>query len=92
MKTYFAHLTDYRRINGSNYGNPNYEVSLETETGDFEIRRSSSNSAWCYALDRSWIGKTVTYTLTRAGRIDTMKLTTLEDTFVDKVLMKEATR
>lgn len=29
MKTYFAHLTGYTRINGSNYGNPNYEVSLE---------------------------------------------------------------
>lgn len=87
MRTYFAHLTGYERINGSVNGNPNYQVSLETETGDYEIRRSSSDSAWCYAFSPSWVGKTVTYTLTRSGRIDTMKLTTLEDTFIDKVLM-----
>ena len=93
MKKYFAHLTDYRRINSSNYGNPNYEVSLETETGEFEIRRSSSNSAWCYGIGSDWIGKTVVYTLTRSGRIDTMKKAELNDVFVDKVLFpKEATQ
>lgn len=91
MKKYFAHLTGYTRINSSSYGNPNYEVSLETETGEFEIRRSSSNSSWCYGISGDWVGKTVVYTLTRAGRIDTMKKAELNDVFVDKVLFpKEA--
>ena len=75
MKLQFAKLLNVERLNNSVYGNPNYSVTLELGDGNTVIIRSSSNSAWCYAYDTSWLGKTVSYTTTRSGRIDFMKLT-----------------
>lgn len=86
MKMQFAKLLSRERINGSNLGNPNYKVTLELGDGTIEVLRSSSNSSWCYSIGDHWNGKTVTYTTTRAGRIDYMAVTTLHDVFADPIL------
>ena len=81
----YAKLLDMQRINGSNLGNPNYSVTLEMGDGSIETMRSSSNSSWCYSINSDWIDKTITYTTTRAGRIDYMQVTTLHDIFSDPI-------
>ena len=89
MVELFAKLLNVERLNNSVYGNPNYSVTLELGDGNTVIIRSSSNSAWCYAYDTSWLGETVSYTTTRSGRIDFMKLTDLNDVFVDEIMKME---
>ena len=89
MKLQFAKLLNVERLNNSVYGNPNYSVTLELGDGNTITTRSSSNSAWCYAYDTSWLGKTVSYTTTRSRRIDFMKLTDLNDVFVDEIMKIE---
>lgn len=82
----YATLRDYRRINGSVNGNPNYEVTLEMGDGTIEVLRSSSDSSWCYALGYDWQNKAMAYTMTRAGRINYMKKLELIDVFADPIL------
>lgn len=82
----FAKLISYDRINGSVNGNPNYDVTLEDGNGDYIYTRSSSDSSWCYGINGKWLNKTVSYTTTKSGRINYMKLTTIEDTFADPIL------
>ena len=82
----YATLIDMQRINGSNLGNPNYQVTLAMGDGTTEALRSSSNSSWCYGISSQWINRTVTYTTTRSGRIDYMQVTTLDDIFTDPIL------
>lgn len=82
----YAKLLDMQRINNSNLGNPNYSVTLKMGDGTIETLRSSSNSSWCYGISGGWIGRTITYTTTRAGRIDWMQVTTLHDIFSDPIL------
>lgn len=86
MTKLYAKLISYERINGSVYGNPNYNVTLEDGNGDYIYTRSSSDASWCYGIDHTWLDKTVTYTTTRAGRIDYMQVTTLHDIFTDPIL------
>lgn len=78
-----ATLRDYRRLNNSVNGNPNYELTLEMGDGTLETLRSSSDCSWCYALGNNWMGKPVAYTMTRAGRINYMKKLELTDVFAD---------
>lgn len=82
----YATLRDYRRINGSVNGNPNYEVTLEMGDGTFETLRSSSDCSWCYAIGSNWENKPVAYTVTRAGRINYMKKLELTDVFADPMM------
>ena len=92
MKLQFAKLLNVERLNNSVYGNPNYSVILELGDGNTVITRSSSNSAWCYSYDTSWLDKTVSYTTTRSGRIDSMKPTDLNDIFVDEIMKETEAR
>ena len=82
----YATLRDYRRINNSVNGNPNYAVTLEMGDGTFETLRSSSDCSWCYALGSNWENKPVAYTTTRAGRINYMKKLELTDILADPIL------
>lgn len=84
----FATLIRYERINGSNLGNPNYRVVLDDGKGLLYLR-SSSNCSWCYGINDTWVNKTVSYHTTKSERIDYMSVTTLEDTFTDKILNRE---
>ena len=88
MKYNYATLVNARRINASTYGNPNYELTLDPGDGMLFLARSSSDSSWCYAYDECiWMNKSVRYTTTRAGRIDTMEPLKIEHTFTDKELI-----
>jgi len=82
----FATLKGIERLNGSINGNPNYRVILDSGNGECFTLRSSSDNSWCYGIDHSWIGKTVSYATTRNNRVNYMRLTTIEDTFTDKLL------
>ena len=86
MQVNYATLVDMQRLNNSNMGNPNYSVTLKLGDGTPVTLRSSANSSWCYALGGHWLGKSVTYHTTKAGRIDMIHPTTLHDTFVDPIL------
>jgi len=83
----FAKLVSVERLNNSVNGNPNYKIILDDSSGELIRTRSSSDCSWCYGYSDSWIGKTITYHMTRAGRIDYMQLTKIEDTFTDKQLI-----
>lgn len=86
----YAKLLNMARINGSNLGNPNYSVMLETYDSDgkpvTEVLRSSSNCSWCYGISGDWIGKSIAYTTTRSNRINYMKKLEITDTFSDPLL------
>ena len=82
----FAKLIEYKRINSSNMGNPNYAVTLEDGNGDYIYTRSSSNASWCYGINDKWLEKTISYNTTKSGRIGYMQVTTLADVFADPIL------
>ena len=69
-----ATLISYNRINGSNMGNPNFEVVLCNAEGDYIYTRSSSNTSWCYSINDKWLNQTVEYTTTKSGRVNYMKV------------------
>lgn len=82
----FATLKQFKRLNNSINGNPNYEVALLFGDDGYEFMRSSSDSSWCYGISGAWLDKTVAYTTTKSGRINYMKLATIQDTFTDPIL------
>jgi hypothetical protein len=86
MQLQYATLRSYTRLNNSVNGNPNYSVFIEHGDGSYSTLRSSSDSSWCYGLGDQWLDKTISYHLTRSGRIDYMKLTDLHDIFADDLL------
>lgn len=85
MKLNYATLRNYKRINGSNLGNPNYEIEIELGSGEIIITRSSSNSSWCYGISNSWINKPIAYHKMKSGRVDYLKLLELNDIFIDPI-------
>lgn len=68
--TLTAKVIDTKRAGTSYYGNPSYDVTLETRAGDTLTLRTSSNVMFAYACENSEYREDWhTYELTRAGRI-----------------------
>ena len=65
-----AKVIDTRRAGTSYYGNPSYDITLETRDGDKLTLRTSSNVMFAYACTNAEYREEFhTYELTRAGRI-----------------------
>ena len=70
MNTITAKIIGTKRAGTSYYGNPSYDVTLETREGDVLTLRTSSNVMFAYACTSSeYREEWHTYELTRAGRI-----------------------
>lgn len=68
--TLTAKVIDTKRAGTSYYGNPSYDVTLETRAGDVITLRTSSNVMFAYACTNSEYREDWhVYELTRAGRI-----------------------
>lgn len=68
--TLAAKVVSTRRAGTSYYGNPSYDVTLETRSGDTLTLRTSSNVMFAYACENpEYREEWHTYELTRAGRI-----------------------
>lgn len=68
--TLTAKVIDTKRAGASDYGNPSYDVTLETLAGDTLTLRTSSNVMFAYACTNpEYREEWHTYELTRAGRI-----------------------
>lgn len=68
--TLTAKVIDTKRAGTSYYGNPAYDVTLETRDGDTLTLRTSSNVMFAYACENSeYREEWHVYELTRAGRI-----------------------
>ena len=68
--TLIAKVIDTKRAGTSYYGNPSYDVTLETRAGDALTLRTSSNVSFAYACTNSeYREEWHVYELTRAGRI-----------------------
>ena len=68
--TIIAKVVDTRHAGTSYYGNPSYDVTLETRAGDTLTLRTSSNVMFAYACaNPEYKEEWHTYELTRAGRI-----------------------
>lgn len=68
--TLTAKVLDTKRAGTSYYGNPSYDVTLETRAGDVVTLRTSSNVSFAYACENlEYRNEWHVYELTRAGRI-----------------------
>lgn len=68
--TLTAKVLDTSRAGTSYYGNPSYDVTLETRDGDTLTLRTSANVMFAYACTNpEYREEWHTYELTRAGRI-----------------------
>ena len=68
--TITAKVIDTQRAGTSYYGNPSYDVTLETRSGDILTLRTSSNVMFAYACTNpEYREEWHVYDLTRAGRI-----------------------
>lgn len=68
--TLTAKVIGTKRAGTSYYGNPSYDVTLETRTGDTLTLRTSSNVMFAYACTNpEYREEWHVYELTRAGRI-----------------------
>ena len=68
--TITAKVLETKRAGTSYYGNPSYDVTLETRAGDTLTLRTSSNVMFAYACTNPEYRKEWhVYELTRAGRI-----------------------
>jgi len=68
--TLTAKVINTRHAGTSYYGNPAYDVTLETRCGDTLTLRTSSNVMFAYACTNpEYRDEFHTYELTRAGRI-----------------------
>lgn len=68
--TLTAKIIDTHRAGTSYYGNPAYDITLETRDGDTLTLRTSSNVMFAYACTNpEYREEWHTYELTRAGRI-----------------------
>jgi hypothetical protein len=55
-------------------GNPNFQVAIETDDGDIELLRTSSDSSCVFDIrNLEGSGERAVFTLTKAGRISTAK-------------------
>lgn len=65
-----AKVIDTRRAGTSYYGNPSYDITLETRDGDTLTLRTSANVMFAYACTNAeYRNDWHSYELTRAGRI-----------------------
>lgn len=65
-----AKIIDTKRAGTSYYGNPSYDVTLETRDGDTLTLRTSANVMFAYACTNpEYREEWHTYELTRASRI-----------------------
>lgn len=68
--TLTAKVIDTQRAGTSYYGNPSYDITLETRDGDTLTLRTSANVMFAYACTNpEYREEFHTYELTRAGRI-----------------------
>ena len=68
--TLTAKVTHTERAGTSYYGNPSYNITLETRNGDTLTLRTSANVMFAYACtDTKYRDEYHVYELTRAGRI-----------------------
>lgn len=68
--TLTAKVIDTKRAGTSYYGNPSYDVTLQTRDGDTLTLRTSSNVMFAYACQNpEYRDEFHVYELTRAGRI-----------------------
>lgn len=68
--TLTAKVIGTKRAGTSYYGNPSYDVTLETRSGDILTLRTSSNVSFAYACENlEYREEWHVYELTRAGRI-----------------------
>ena len=68
--TLTAKVISTKRAGTSYYGNPSYNVTLETRAGDVLTLRTSSNVMFAYACQNpEYQTEWHVYELTRAGRI-----------------------
>lgn len=68
--TLTARVIDTRRAGTSVYGNPSYDVTLETRDGDTLTLRTSANVMFAYGCTSlEYREEWHVYELTRAGRI-----------------------
>lgn len=68
-------ITRIERLNNSVNGNPRYEFGFEDAEGDYHRMLSSSDASFVYEIGNVGyrVGSPVDITLTRAGRVATMK-------------------
>ena len=68
--TLTAKIIDTKRAGTSYYGNPSYDVTLETRAGDTLTLRTSANVMFAYGCTNpEYREEWHVYELTRAGRI-----------------------
>lgn len=68
--TLTAKVINTRHAGTSYYGNPSFDITLETRDGDTLTLRTSSNVMFAYACENSeYRDEFHVYELTRAGRI-----------------------
>ena len=68
--TIIAKVTHTERVGTSHYGNPSYDITLVTRSGDELTLRTSANVMFAYACDNlEYRDEWHEYVLTKAGRI-----------------------
>lgn len=68
--TLTARVIGTRRVGTSNMGNPSFDVTLETRSGDILTLRTSANVMFAYACENSeYRDEFHVYELTKTGRI-----------------------
>lgn len=73
--TYTGTLLDATKGRTSKMGNPSWHLYITCdERPQQRVYRTSANISDAYAIDRSWEGRTVLFTVTQAGRIATIRL------------------
>lgn len=69
--TITAKVIATERAGTSYYGNPSYDITLETRAGDTLTLRTASNTSFAYACtNREYSEEWHVYELTRTGRIE----------------------
>lgn len=66
--------------NNSYYGNPSYQLTVQTENGEILIGKTATNAVLGYEVSWAWEGdwKVLAYHFTKSGNCIFDRLTTLE--------------
>ena len=84
MKEFKAKLKILKveKRNNSYYGNPSYQLTVQTENGEVFVGRTSTNAALAYDISYTWEGewKILAYHFTKSGNCIFDRKTTIGHT------------
>lgn len=82
MKEFKANLKILKveKRNNSYYGNPSYQLTVQTEDGEVLVGKTATNAVLGYEVSWTWEGewKVLAYHFTKSGNCIFDRLTTLE--------------